>query len=302
MNYSNFLSEITSTIQSKLSPNEQVSLQQISKNNGVVLDAICIYSKNVCCFSPLIYMDDWYHQYCMGNSIEEIAEKILKLSKQNFPLSLSSVQSLMSLPAMRSHLILKLINAKQNVDLLKIVPHQPFLDLVLVCSILIETCQHHFATILVTQNHLDTWKISAEELFSIATENVLTQYPPVLRPLTEAMEELSAEHSLLLPHTDQPAPPMYILSNSILYFGAAALTCGNEIQTLADNLEQDLYLLPSSIHEWIVLPATPEFDWNMLTNLVQEVNSVELDPTEYLSNHAYYYSRLEKQILTGLSQ
>lgn len=80
---------------------------------------------------------------------------------------------------------------------------------------------------------------------------------------------------------------MYVLTNSIRMFGAAGIL---DREFLKDKLgEKDYYILPSSVHEIIFIPAVEEMSWEALNCIVREVNESEVPEEDRLSDHCYFY-------------
>ena len=90
--------------------------------------------------------------------------------------------------------------------------------------------------------------------------------------------------------------PMYVLSNKSKLNGSGCLFYHNLLHNLCEKLECDLYILPSSIHEVILIPAYDHDSYDELTSMVKEVNSTQLSKEEILSDHVYFYSRETGQI------
>ncbi|MCR5604754.1 MAG: DUF5688 family protein [Lachnospiraceae bacterium] len=92
-------------------------------------------------------------------------------------------------------------------------------------------------------------------------------------------------------------PSMYVLSNSITLNGAAALLDAKTMEDISQKLGGDFIVLPSSIHEVIVLPADVEMDRRDLEAMVQDVNAGEVAPEDRLSDHVYMYDSKEKELV-----
>jgi len=90
--------------------------------------------------------------------------------------------------------------------------------------------------------------------------------------------------------------PMYVLSNKSKLNGSGCIFYHNLLHNLCEKLECDLYILPSSIHEVILIPAYDHDSYDELTSMVKEVNSTQLSKEEILSDHVYFYSRETGQI------
>ncbi len=89
--------------------------------------------------------------------------------------------------------------------------------------------------------------------------------------------------------------PMYMISNQNQHNGAAAMLCGRLFETLAVKLETDLYVLPSSIDEIIVIPVIGH-DTAELKNIVESINDREVPENMVLSDNVYRCSRETGQL------
>ncbi|MBQ7925064.1 MAG: hypothetical protein IJ335_02090, partial [Lachnospiraceae bacterium] len=56
------------------------------------------------------------------------------------------------------------------------------------------------------------------------------------------------------------------------------------------------YILPSSVHEVILLKDDGEESPSKLQEMVREINQCEVDPTEVLSDSIYHYDIADKVI------
>lgn len=91
----------------------------------------------------------------------------------------------------------------------------------------------------------------------------------------------------------EAAPPLYVLTNTYRTNGATVLLYDDILKELSDLFEKDLIILPSSIHEVLILAADENDGQNLdhYTAMVKEVNASQLQDEEILSDHAYYYCR-----------
>ena len=114
------------------------------------------------------------------------------------------------------------------------------------------------------------------------------------------MADLLKSHPLV--HVlDLEEVPMYILTNKYKTNGATVLLYEGMIEALAEYFHMDLIILPSSIHELILMPVE-NFDPEELqyyTQVVQEVNENQVADDEVLSDHAYFYNRKTHQFISN---
>ena len=89
---------------------------------------------------------------------------------------------------------------------------------------------------------------------------------------------------------------MYILTNRRKCFGAAEILDKKTLRMVADQVGDGFIVLPSSVHETIVLPSKEEAEYGRLADMVQAVNDTMVEAEERLSNHVYVYSRDEEML------
>ena len=78
--------------------------------------------------------------------------------------------------------------------------------------------------------------------------------------------------------------------------GASVLLYDDVLQTFALKKKTDFYILPSSVHEVLLIPADNQISMSTLSSMVRDVNSSQLAREEILSDHVYYYSLETDQI------
>ena len=85
--------------------------------------------------------------------------------------------------------------------------------------------------------------------------------------------------------------PMYVLSNKTKIHGAACILYENVVKDFADYLNRDIFILPSSVHEVILVPSQGAQKAQNLVEMVREVNETQVEEEEILSDSVYYFSR-----------
>lgn len=204
----------------------------------------------------------------------------------------------------KERLIFRLINTEKNKELLQNVPHKKFLDLSVIFAVLVEASRDGTAVMMVKEMHLREWGVTTEQLWDAAKENVKRLLPAECLGMNYAMYELLCEsepgkherENLLrktwyeqeeneLPEKDK----MYILSNRLKNYGAASIAYPYVLDMLAEVLKENFYVLPSSVHEVIIVPESAELHWYELERMVREINESQVPEDEILSNHVYYY-------------
>ena len=186
----------------------------------------------------------------------------------------------------------RLINYEKNRELLQEIPHLPFLDLaVIFYSLLTDTPVGH-ATVLIRNSHLELWGKNTSWLYEAAKENTEKLLPKRLVSMEDMIYELSEGKQ----EAEYAGVPMYVLTNSRKSFGAACLLYDGVLGECFRRLEESYYLIPSSVHEVILIPASAVGDSRELCALVQEMNRTQVRSTEVLSDTVYLYSEETRRL------
>ena len=98
---------------------------------------------------------------------------------------------------------------------------------------------------------------------------------------------------------DRSAIPMYIMTNRQEVNGASVLLYDDVLQTFALKKKTDFYIMPSSIHEVILIPKSKSPDLKDLNEMINEVNETQVQEEEVLSDHAYYYEKNTHTLMMG---
>lgn len=328
MDYECFKEKLMGLLEAMIPANTTLHLQSVTKNNQVHLDGLAILSpdRNI---SPTIYLnyyyDDFLNHFYETISISDdhnkkekevqekklqeylitIAATILKIHNENLPAENFSITFFKDFEQIQSKIVFKLVNYEKNRDLLRGIPHIPYLDLAIVFLCFLDAQFGQNATILITNEHLKLWKVHDRELYEIAILNTPCLLPEefcTMETLIENLIEISdfptsnQQEPLLMEDLVKDAS-MYVLSNQSKLFGASCILYQNLLSKISQHFSSSLYILPSSIHEVIIIPSKDCSSLSQFTQMVQEVNETQLSAEEILSDHAYYYDESKKAIL-----
>lgn len=191
----------------------------------------------------------------------------------------------------KTDIVYQLRNYERNRSWLTQIPHIRYLDLAIIfCFSLPEEQKQEERFCLVTNREMDHWQVTVEQLEELAQENTCRLLPPVFSTLEDMIRELS-QGALKLEKKSENAIPMYILSNERKLYGAAAILYPGVLKTIGHYLQDDLYILPSSIHECILVPSRGPYRQADLEGIVTEINESQVPWEEFLSNHVYFYKK-----------
>lgn len=313
MEFDDFLEIVKKNVEDALGAACTVSFSRVRKNNGVYFHGIVIRcgDSSIC---PAIYLDSYYGELLEGRDMEHIIQEVLGQYRDAMKQELSENIDL-SYEHVKRNIVYRLVNREKNEALLSECPTTEFLDLLVTYHIIVHgISDKEQASIRVTKEMMEMWGVDLKELSEIAEENTKRLLPPLLCSMREMLGRLMLEQEqrkeltgpleegescgtvdleeLALKMTSGQ-PEMYILTNEKSLYGAAAVLYKDLIPEFAGKLGSDLYLLPGSVHEFILLPAVSGISKEKLAEMVQEVNHTKLSQEEFLSDFIYYYCRRE---------
>jgi len=299
MDYNQFLEEVRTAVQERLGSNYEIRIQKIMKNNGIVLDGLIIgrVSESI---APTIYLNSYYMHYTHGMSLEEILEDIISAYKESNDVSFGDMREFLNFNKLRDKVAFKLIQREKNQKLLKEVPYIEFLDLAVVFYLILDEHKGGQMTALIHNSHMEPWGVDKEELYCLAMKNTPILLPLEIKTMKEIMCDILKGHLEELEmgemvddllDFDSQKPALYVLSNVKQINGAGCLLYDECLKNFADSQNSDIVILPSSLHETILVPDDGQLDYGELRKMVSEINESDVPEEDVLSDRVYKYSR-----------
>ena len=138
------------------------------------------------------------------------------------------------------------------------------------------------------------WDTTVEELMNLAKENTPRLFPAICKGIREVLGE--AYPDSVPEFLDELEERMYVLTNSHKLHGAGCILYRHILKDMGEKLGYDLYLIPSSIHEILIVPAFEDIDASGFKDMIRQGNAETILPEEYLSDHAYIYRRKSNKL------
>ena len=273
-----------------------ITINHVIKNNGCEMDGLVIMEKGKD-IAPTIYLDSFYELYTNGENIKNIIRQIEVIYEQNKNNVTFDVNILKHFETIKDKIVYKVVNYRSNEKLLEQVPHKRILDLAVVFYCLLDNEYGRSATALIYNNNLKNWNVTIDDVYKAALKNT----PDLLHSKISSMAALFEKCGVNVDGEevdlkDYVPSDMYVLTNESKLNGAACILYENVLYDFAQKLGADLYILPSSVHEVILLPKLSMFEKDELVNMVKEVNTEGVAADEVLSDHVYEYNRTERLI------
>lgn len=294
MNYQQFIEEVERRVKEKIKGNETITvyIHTAVKNNGKERKGITVSEKGIH-ISPTIYLEEYFQQFQEGKPIEKIVEKILQLYEEvkcSHPCEESLLQNYEEL---KGKFACKLIHRGKNEKLLNDIPYVPWMGLAIVVFVLLEVSPYGTATVLVRKEHLEIWGLTEAQLFDEAKKNTPILLPYQFCPMRKLLREICP---YAVDEGEEEEESLYVLSNKLRSFGAASMLYEGILEKVGQKLGENYYILPSSIHEVIVVPESKSPVKQDLEEMVREINETQVEEEEVLSDRVYYFSRKENRL------
>lgn len=296
MEYNVFANKIKEGIQKQLGEKAEVAMQKITKNNNVVLDGITIRTKNEN-ISPTIYLNNYYFEELTEDNLQGIIQEIISLYKQNKVVNSIDINFFSNFENVKDKIAYKLINFDKNLEQLKKIPYIQFMDLAIVFYCLAQSDMSGNATIVINNSHIQMWGIEIEAIFKAAQRNTKRLLQAEVENIEDILrEELGETIQEIYKEEPNDVLPMYVLSNQAKLNGAACILYKDVLKNFSKTLNSDLYVLPSSIHELILIPQNKNMRPEDLKEMVKDTNDNHVEAEEILSYSIYEYIKKEDKI------
>lgn len=266
----------------------KIHFHETGKNNGVIYQAVTILEKGNP-VSPDIHLEEFFADYKRGTQINKIAKDLIHFWEEHKQDTGFRVEDFSDYENAKPRLRFRVVNYEENRERLSHMPHIPFLDLAVVFFYHVDTAKKDLqGSIQIEDSHLALWGIDKEELTEVAVNNTLQTMEVRFVGICKVLNELMGNHCEM-PFEPEEEPNMYVLSNKDNYFGAAVLYAPKILSRVSEKMKGDFLVIPSSVHEVIVIPSGAWADYERLNAIITEINEEQVAREEVLSNHLYYY-------------
>jgi hypothetical protein len=274
-----------------------VQIQKVVKNNDTRLTGIVIRS-NDSNIAPTIYLDGFFGQYQDGMPMDEVIKKVIDTYEQNKVTGRFDVSMVTDYASVSNRICVKLVNAAKNQDLLADAPHVMVSDLAVIFYIVMSKDNGSTATITVRNNLMKLWNVTTEQLYEMAMDNTQRMFRGTVKSMASIMTEMlgnrmdeECANEFYDMAVGEDEVPMYIATNNIRIDGSVVILYDGLLREFASRVGSDFYILPSSVHETILVPVSEDIQLDYLRDMVREINRTEVAPEEVLSDNVYIYSR-----------
>lgn len=252
--------------------------------------------------APTMNLNHFYGEYQQHGSIGEVLRRMAELITVEPPeMAISTM--LLNYEEAKKKLFFRVSAVKGNEGLLATCPHTKIDDLAITYHVEVENRNNRdLGSMLVTDTVLEHYGITKEQLHQDAMENSPRIHEAMFGEMNSPLLNINSLEKVTeyQGHEDGRGGslgmviPMYVLTNEQLIYGAAALFYPGVMDQIAEKIKDNFYVLPSSVHEQLIVPAAYVDDSRYLDDMVEDVNYSMVDPHERLTDHAYHYDAKDK--------
>lgn len=244
--------------------------------------------------SPTIYINHMYENYLQSGDLQAVLQDAARAVDEVFMQAPQAPQ--MDMNTAKDNIIFQLVNTKQNEDMLRDMPHREFQDLSIIYRWVVNTEDKALYSMVIRNSLAKELGMGEEQLFNAAAENIRRILPPMVKSMNEVIRDMFVADGMPKELADlmigeMPSDQiMWIITNERGIDGAVSMLYEDKVHKLAESLESDLYILPSSVHEVIAVSVNmgePE----ELARMVAEINMDQVKLEDRLSNQVYHYDK-----------
>ena len=303
MDFTSFIELVKLEVSKKIGDGCKIQINDVRKNNGVILRGLTITQRNSN-MSPTIYLNNHFTDYISGkSSLSDIVNCVADTYHRNKIGQNVDMGYFLNFEDVKSRIVFMLINTKRNKELLEDIPHIDFLDLSIVFQCLIAQEELGLSTVLIHNVHIKLWDVTAEELYQVAKENTPRLLPCELKSMNQVLSEIMLEESPDAFSSEDCTElftgniPMFVLSNRSRVEGAACILYPHVLADFANTINSSFYIIPSAIHEVLLLPTNQCEESAEILSMIKEINDTQVSAEEVLSYSLYFYNKETDKII-----
>ena len=286
MDYKTYKESLREKVQEELGENVSVYYAEMVKNNNVKQEALVLQTKEENT-TPMIFVDSLLEAYACTGNIEESKNSVLEIYKRRD--DVLAEWNGFDWEQVKPYIRIRLVRMDGNEEYLKDKPYKKVLDLAMIFVVLLNEKEGEMAAqVLWTQ--MEVWGIDIEELYLTAIDNFRKEEFTITNMASLFPTELAEELEMGI--------DMYIFSTKKRIQGARAILRVDMLKTFADKKGCNLFILPSSVHEVLLICEEKYMCVAGLKAIVSSVNgdSDVIAAEEVLSDSVYYYDREKEEI------
>ncbi len=295
MNYEEFKQQIVDDLKDRLGDDYSFRVNEVKKlNQSYEAVAVTPEGSNIGVNMPL---DKLYDAIQNDVPYEVVVDRTVDAIENGFDQAPKfDVNMLSDYEQMKNKLAMEVVSAESNAEMLETVPHKNIEDMAVVYRFVLESSETGGASVLVTNQLLENMGVTPDQLHADAMENAPQLRPAVITGMSDLMVEMMGFEQaemmgIIIPPEDEK---MFVATVPDKTHGASVLAYQDFMEQAAERVGGDFFILPSSIHECLIVRDDGEMKYEDLKAMVKDVNATQVDPADKLTDSVYHYDSKEK--------
>lgn len=289
LNYNEFIERVRELLSIRLSHSYEIVLKKVVKNNDVCRYGISAFPKegnNGKKVSRIVYLEDFYQEYedeqeyNLEGIVSEICSILTDFTSPGF-----NETDYTDIDKVKDKIIFELVNYEKNEKRLLDRPYIKIMDLAVIFAFVATDLGRDFGVVHITNEIAKQFGLTRDEIWEFAKVNTPKLLKADIMPMSSFVYDEKADNE-----------EMYIICNRKKTSGAGVILYDRILEELSSELESDLYILPSSVHETIVIRADKNKDVYALQEMVKNINNTVVSAEDILSDKVYCYYRNSKKL------
>ena len=288
MDYNEFKAAVTEEISNRLQATDIIVESTSVQKNNIELDGLS-FRRGGCSAAAVLYLNSMYEE--LDGDVTGAVQQIMDTLELNMPEDMFSIKSLNDIVydwnKVKNLIIMKIVNVAGNAEFLKDKPHTTEAGLAAVYAIDVSNIMmdpRGLSTVTITDKHLDVLGVDLSQLHEAAVRNMESQAD--LQSMATILAGMMGVEADDVPDV----PGMNVLTNTSRVNGAAMLFVPSAMDMVHERVGEDIVILPSSIHEVIILNRAGIFcDIKDMVAMVREINATQVSPEERLADDVFTY-------------
>ena len=290
MSYEEFKKNLLRMLSKRLRDSIKSEIIPANKNNGILKETVGI-ENGIDGLKPIGYVESLYDQYCMGADLSTCVSFVIGLYRAMPDLHME--QYFETWEAVKPRITVRIVNWEWNKDELRDIPHKKYMDLAVYCRVVLAQNEDGIVSTVVKNSMLRYLEVEEKELWETARHNFQKENY-LIRHIDEETGLTGSYLNKLFNLSDQE-DETHILTNEYHNNGAVGMMRFDLLDRFAKQKKCNLYILPSSLNEVILIPDRGDRTPDFLRSLVKKNNKDYPDEGD-LSENIYYYRRGKKQL------
>lgn len=246
--------------------------------------------------APVLNIESFYDQVTTTVPYDEVIEDMVYYAMKALDESPEiSAEPFTNYEEMKNHLIMQAIPIKGNEEMLIKTPHLQMEDMAIIYRAVIQETKQGTMSAVITNDMMTNYRITADQLHADTAEAMKYRHPYEIRPLFDVLGAMSPEFA----ENEQPDNMLYVATYATPMYGAGAIGHPDFMEDAAVVMRGSFFILPSSIHEVLLLPDDGSVKYKELLAMVTNINATMVNPEERLTDNVYHFDAQERLFETA---